>query len=325
MKMAGNRLESSRNFVNKIWNASRFVIQNIEPDKTVAPVSSPTKFAAVEDRWILSRLNRTLINTTQLMEDFQFGEAQRQIYDFLWSEFCDWYIEIAKIRLRYEKTVSPVPLLVYILETSLRLLHPFMPFITEELWQTLKQRLPENSDQPESIMISAYPEGEEKFFDPEAERIIESLIEIVHSIRNTRAEHKVESNKLIEAHIYAGDLVSSLKPYYQTIQTLAQVQPLELLDIRHRGESDDKELVLILKDTEVVIPLASMVDLEAEKSRLRKELAEVKINVGRLESRLNDEAFINKAPANVVQKERDRFNEGRDKLQRLQQQLERFK
>ena len=174
-------------------------------------------------------------------------------------------------------------------------------------------------------MIAAYPAGDEKDIDPEAERIIESLIDIVHSIRNARAEHKVESNKLIEAHVYAGELAPALKPYYQTIQTLAQAKPLELMNTRHQGGSDDNDLVLVLKDTEVVIPLSSMVDMEAEKARLLKESAEIKANVDRLEVRLNDQVFISKAPPAVVQKERDRLNEGKDKLQRLQQQLEKYK
>ena len=354
MKMAESRLEASRNFANKIWNASRFVIRSLKPETVgmlsfwrspagatknleegavlpvEAQVSLPPHSVAqaslpVEDRWILSRLNRTLINSTRLMEDFQFGEAQRQIYEFLWSEFCDWYIEIAKIRLRDEKALSPLPVLVHVLETSLRLLHPYMPFITEELWQTLNERLPVDKNRPESIMIAPYPVGDEKAIDPEAERIIESLIEIVHSIRNARAEHKVESNKLIEARVYAGDLASSLMPYHQTIQSLSQARPLELLDSRHQGASDDNDLVLVLKDVEVVIPLASMVDMEAEKARLQKELQEVKANVDRLELRLNDPAFTAKAPAAVVQKERDRLSAGRDKLDRLKQQLERFK
>jgi valyl-tRNA synthetase len=323
IKMASARLESSRNFANKIWNASRFVIKSIEPGKLKFSIKTGT--IPVEDRWILSRLNRTLINTANLMEDFQFGEAQRQIYDFLWSEFCDWYIEIAKIRLRDEKAVSPIPVLIYVLENSLRMLHPYMPFITEELWQTLKGRLPVNETQLESIMIAPYPKGDEKAFDPEAEQIIESLVEIVRSIRNARAEHKVESNKWIEAHIYAGKIENKLKPYLQTIQTLAQAKPLELLNTRHQGTSNDNDLVLVLKDTEVVIPLASMVDMDDEKARLQKELEEVKANVERLEIRLNDPVFTSKAPPAVVQKERERLDAGKDKLQRLGQQLERFK
>jgi valyl-tRNA synthetase len=323
IKMAASRMESSRNFANKIWNASRFVIKSIDPDKTDFSIKKDS--LPVEDRWILSRLNRTLINSVNLMEDFQFGEAQRQIYEFLWSEFCDWYIEIAKIRLRDEKAVSPIPVLVYVLEHALRALHPYMPFITEELWQILKQRLPSNGSQPESIMIAPYPGGDEKAIDEKAEKIIETLIEIVRSIRNARAEHKVESNKWIEARVYAGDLVSDLKPYYQTIQTLAQARPLDLLSTRHQGTSNDNDLVLVLKDSEIVIPLASMVDAEAEKARLQKELDEVKANVERLEVRLNDPVFTSKAPPPVVQKERDRLTAGKDKLQRLGQQIERFK
>ena len=322
MKMAASRLESSRNFANKLWNASRFVIKSLEGnqrDLTLLKEGLP-----VEDRWILSRLNRTIISSIKLMQDFQFGEAQRQIYDFLWSEFCDWYIEIAKIRLRDEKAVSPLPVLVHTLETSLRLLHPFMPFITEELWQILKAKLPANDDQPESIMIASYPVGDEKAVDAEAEHIIETVIEIVHAIRNSRAEHKVESNKWIEAHIYAGNMAEPLKGYSQAIQSLSQAKPLELNDTRHQGQSDDNDLVLVLKDCEVVIPLASMVDMEAEKARLQKELDEVKTNVERLEVRLKDTAFTGKAPPAVVQKERDRLAASQDKMERLLQQLARF-
>jgi valyl-tRNA synthetase len=322
IKMASSRLESARNFANKIWNASRFVVKSIESGNVK---QIDVKTLPVEDRWILSRLNRTLINIDDLMADFQFGEAQRQIYEFLWGEFCDWYIEIAKIRLRDEKAISPIPVLVYVLENSLRLLHPYMPFITEELWQTLKLKLPDNGKLPESIMIAAYPEGDEKEIDSKSEEIIESLIEIIRSIRNARAEHAVESNKWIQAHIYAGNMIDDLKPYYNTIQTLTQSRPLELTATRHQGISDNNDLVLVLKDTDVVIPLSSMVDLELEKSRLQKEIEEVKTNVDRLEIRLNDPVFTSKAPPAVVQKERDRFLAGKDKLQRLIQQLERFK
>ncbi|MDD5701764.1 MAG: valine--tRNA ligase [Dehalococcoidales bacterium] len=323
MKMTAGRLESSRNFANKIWNASRFVIKSINPDTAAAQVDRGK--LTVEDRWILSRMNRTIINSVKLMDDYQFGEAQRQIYDFLWNEFCDWYIEIAKIRLKDETAASPVPVLTHVLETSLRLLHPYMPYITEELWQTLKSRLPAGSAWKESIMIAPYPDGDESAIDPQAERIVESVIEIVHSIRNARAERRVESNKWIEARVFAGDIEADLKPYRPVIETLAQARPLEIINAHHQGVSDDNDLVLVLKDSEVVIPLASMVDIAAEKARIQNEMAEVKANVERLEARLNDQAFINKAPAAVVQKERERLNISQDRLQRLKQQQERFR
>ncbi len=323
MKMSAGRLESSRNFANKIWNASRFVIKSIDPDTAAAQIEKGK--LTVEDRWILSRMNRIIINSVKLMDDYQFGEAQRQIYDFLWNEFCDWYIEIAKIRLKDETAASPVPVLTHVLETSLRLLHPYMPFITEELWQTLKSRLPAGNTWKESIMIAPYPGGDESAIDPQAERIVESVIEIVHSIRNARAERKVESNKWIEARVFAGDMEADLRPYRPVIETLAQTRPLEIINAHHQGVSDDNDLVMVLKDSEVVIPLASMVDIAAEKARIQNEMAEVKANVERLEARLNDQAFINKAPAAVVQKERDRLSISQDRLQRLKQQLERFR
>jgi valyl-tRNA synthetase len=323
MKMADSRLEASRNFVNKIWNASRFVIKSV-PSGEIPALPEKAKMP-VEDLWILSRLNRTIMDATKLMEDFQFGEAQRQIYDFLWNEFCDWYIEIAKIRFRDPDSVSPLPVLVHVLETSLRLLHPYMPFITEELWQTLNSRLPADGKRPDSIMIAAYPVASESAIDPEAEHTIESVIEIIHAVRNARAEHQVESNKLIEAQIYAGGLAVEIAPYAGVVQSLAQTRPPTVLDTHHQGTSDDRDLVLVLKETEIVIPLASMVDPEAEKARLEKEMSEVAANVQRLEVRLNDQAFISKAPPPVVQKERDRLAAGKDKMQRLQQQLDRFK
>ncbi len=323
MKMADSRLESSRNFVNKIWNAARFVIKSLPQDYVLPDLKR--EGMPVEDRWILSRLNRTIQDAVKLMEDFQFGEAQRQIYDFLWSEFCDWYIEIAKIRLKDACGTSPLPVLVHVLETSLRLLHPYMPFITEELWQTLNSRLTLYGDRPASIMIAPYPAADEAVIDPQAEHTIEAVIEIVHSIRNARAEHHVESGKLIETRIHAGDLAGALAPYAAVVQTLAQTKPPLVLDTHHQGGSDDKDLVLVLKETEVVIPLASMVDPAIEKARLEKELAEVRANVERLEARLNDAAFTGKAPPAVVQKESDRLISGKDKMQRLEQQLERFR
>ncbi len=321
MKIASSRLESSRNFANKLWNASRFVIKSIEGS---CPAFKFNKhLLPLEDRWILSRLNTTIDSAVKLMHEFQFGEAQRQIYDFLWSEFCDWYIEIAKIRLKNPQTVSPAPVLMHVLDNSLRLLHPFMPFITEEIWQKLRDKL-EVQSWPESIMIAPYPAANPLFLDAAAEHVIQSLIDIVHSVRNTRAERKIESNKLIAAAIYAGELAPALAHYAGTIQSLAQVKPLEILSTRYQGNSNENDVVLVLKDTEVLIPLTSMIDPEAEKFRLQKEYVEVKANVERLEIRLNDRAFIGKAPPAVVEKERGRLAEARDKMQRLNQQLSRF-
>ncbi|MCJ7743449.1 MAG: valine--tRNA ligase, partial [Dehalococcoidales bacterium] len=197
-KLSATKLEAGRNFANKLWNAARFVVRSIEPDRTDMTIqwdSLPT-----EDRWILSRLSRTIGTVNKAMADFQFEEAQRQVHDFLWGEYCDWYIELAKIRLR-QGGLSPVPVLVPVLETALRLLHPFMPFVTEELWQSLKSACPAGWQATDSIMITPYPEAEAKAIDPESERIVETIIEIVRCIRNTRAEYNVATSRWVEAQV----------------------------------------------------------------------------------------------------------------------------
>ncbi|MBA7486688.1 Valine--tRNA ligase [subsurface metagenome] len=321
IKLTPSRLEAGRNFANKLWNATRFVVRSIEPESTDMKIQR--SLLPVEDRWILSRLNRTILSVTSLMEGFQFGEAQRQIYDFLWGEFCDWYIEFAKIRLRSatEEVLSPIPVLVHVLETSLRLLHPCMPFVTEELWQNLKNRLPSDWQATESIMVAAYPEAEETAIDLPSEQVMESIIEIIHSIRNARAQYKVDSARWIEAQIYAGKLTSAITPYSQTIQTLARVRPATFLDSRQEAPSSKNALVLVLKESEVVIPMGSMVDLEAEKKRLQKEIEQCQAEVASLEARLSDKAFLTKAPAAVVEKEQDKLALKKDKLERLKQQL----
>ncbi len=168
INLGKSKLESSRNFVNKLWNATRFILQSLDAERleTQAIELPPRR---TEDQWINSQLNRLIKSVTELMENFQFGEAEQQIYDFVWSKFCDWYIEIAKIRLRSQLTPSPLPFLVNTLEKSLRLLHPFMPFVTEELWQSLKQRLPDKDQMPASIIIAPYPFANDKAFAPTAE------------------------------------------------------------------------------------------------------------------------------------------------------------
>jgi valyl-tRNA synthetase len=321
LKLTTSRLEAGRNFANKLWNATRFVVRSIEPSRT--DVKIQWDLLPVEDRWILSRLSSTISSVTSLMEDFQFGEAQRQIYEFLWGEFCDWYIEIAKLRLRSVSggVPSPIPVLVYVLETSLRLLHPYMPFVTEELWQNLKNRLPLDWQQVESIMIATYPQADEAAIDPQSERIIESVIEIIHSIRNARAQYEVESARWIEAQIYAGELTSAITPYSQAIQTLARVRPVTFSDRRREAPAAENALVLVLKESEVVIPMGSMVNLEAERKRLQKEIEQSQTEVAQLEARLKDEDFLTRAPAAIVDKERSRLAMKKDKLERLKQQI----
>jgi valyl-tRNA synthetase len=256
------------------------------------------------------------------MENYQFAEAQKHIYDFLWSEYCDWYIELAKVRLRSkEAEESPVQVLVHVLETSLRLLHPFMPFVTEELWQNLRKYLPVDRQEVESVMVASYPVADNSASDPEAERIMESVIEIVRSIRNTRAQHSVENSQWIKARIYAGELEKSISPYVGAIETLARARPVIILGARMEESAGENTVTQVLGETEVVIPLESMVDLEAEKKRIEKEIATNEAEAARVETLLNDEKFLSKAPAAVVEKERRKYEAIVDKIERLRQQI----
>jgi valyl-tRNA synthetase len=330
INLGKSKLESSRNFVNKLWNASRFILQSLDAEGLKARATE-LKPQRIEDQWISSQLNRLIKNVTELMETFQFGEAEQQIYDFVWSKFCDWYIEIAKIRLRPHPALpmaeerlgeaSPLPFLANTLEKSLRLLHPFMPFVTEELWQSLKQRLFGRNQMPASIMIAPYPVADDKTFAPEAERVMDSIIEIVRSLRNVRAQYKVKPSKWIEARVYTGDLLSSLNTQANIIEMLARARPLTILDRQTREPTKDKDLVLVLKEAEVVVPLAGMIDALAEEQRLAKESKEIKERIAQLKARLGDNAFLSKAPAQVVEKEKQKLAMLEDKLQRLAQEL----
>jgi valyl-tRNA synthetase len=320
MGLGEDKLESGRNFANKLWNATRFILQSLDTRRLeTEQLDLPPH--SIEDRWINSQLNGLIKSATELMADFQFGEAEQQIYDFVWSKFCDWYIEVAKIRLRSHSADSPLPFLANTLENSLRLLHPFMPFVTEELWQNLKQRLPGGSQMPASIMVAPYPLADDKAFAPEAERVMESVIEVVRSIRNVRAQYKVRPDKWVEAWIYADELLSSLTTEAGVIETLAKVRPLTILGRQERRPSKDKALVLVLKEAEVVVPLAGVIDRLAEEQRLVKESEEIIARVAQLEARLKDGAFLSKAPAQVVAKEKEKLAVLEDKVRRLRQEL----
>jgi len=320
INLGRSKLESSRNFVNKLWNATRFILGSLDAEQLEAQATE-LQLQRIEDRWIDSQLNRLIKNVTGLMEQFQFGEAEQQIYDFVWSKFCDWYIEIAKIRLRSQLTPSPLPFLVNTLEKSMRLLHPAMPFVTEELWQSLKQRLPDKGQMPGSIMIAPYPFADDKAFAPEAERVMDSVIEIIHSIRNIRAQYKVKPNRWIEARVYTGTLLSGLTTQANIIETLAKVRPLTILGRQEREPTEDKALVLVLKEAEVVVPLAGMVDRRTEEQRLVTESKEIKRRIARLESRLRDNAFLSKAPSHVIDREKQKLATLEDKLKRLHREL----
>jgi valyl-tRNA synthetase len=322
LNMGQHRLEAGRNFANKLWNAGRFVLTSLEKEPLTAEAfaaASAKKQSLAEDRWIISRLNRLVKEVDALMRDFQFGEAEKEIHDFAWGEFCDWYIEISKGRLG--KPDSPMGILAHVLETTLRLLHPFMPFITEELWQNLKERLPQGALTAPALIVAPYPVPDEKLLDAESEQVMEAVMEVVRTIRNARAEYKVEPGKWVEANIYTGDLLAGLKGLAPHMETLAKARPLHILPRADRPAGAAKAMVCVLKDADVVIPLAGMVDFDAEKARLSKEIETLEREIARLTQRLGDEQFTSKAPAAVIEKEKSRLQEYKDKAARMQAEL----
>ncbi len=323
INLGRGKVESSRNFVNKLWNAARFIFQSVDATTlTGQTIEIKVEPQLLEDRWIVSRLNRVIGEVNRLMERFEFGEACWQIYDFMWGEFCDWYVEIAKLRLRpVEPAASPLPFLVNVLENSLRLLHPFMPFVTEELWQNVKQHFPEESHMPDSIMTASYPVADSRAIDPEAERAMNSVIEIIRSIRNVRARYKVEAAKQIEAWVYADELLPQISSQAEAIKTLARVNPLAVAPRRERKSDVGRAVVLVLKESEVILPWASLVDLSVEEQRLTREREVTEARIGQLDARLRDNDFLAKAPQHVVEKEKQRLTELRDKLERVKMEI----
>jgi len=322
INMGAHRMEAGRNFANKLWNAGRFVLKALEAEPASKDIFTDIGkyLTETEDRWIVSRFNRLVGEVDSLLKDFQFGEAEKQIHDFLWGEYCDWYIEISKQRLG--KAGSPLPVLTYVLEASLRLLHPFMPFITEELWQNMKERLPQGMLEAPALIVARYPVADGKVLNNRAEQVMEAVMEIIRSIRNTRAEYKVDTGRWVESFIYADSLLEDIRARSDIIEMLARTRPLNILPRTSRPAKNEKALVAVLRDAEVIVPLAGMIDLNAEKARLSKEMDGLQNEIVRLTQRLEDGQFIGKAPSTVVEKEKARLEEYKSKFARMQAELQ---
>ncbi len=308
-KVSMTRVEDARNFANKLWNAARFILlrANLNAPAEAAPES-------LADRWIVSRHQRLCENVDRLMQAFEFGEAGRQIYDFLWGEFCDWYIEASKTQS------DPPPALLYVLERTLRLLHPFMPFVSEEIWQHLRPYSSEACGS-DTIMLSAYPQSEAGLVGEGAERDMELIMELVRGIRNARAEFAVEAGRRIEAIIAAGDQADLLRSQSAVICALARLDPARLTIQPALTAKPGQAVAVVAGAVECYLPLAGLVDVAAERQRLQKEIGETEAEAARAAARLDNPAYVSKAPAAVVDKDRARLSDLNERLSRLQQRL----
>jgi valyl-tRNA synthetase len=294
----------------------------------------------LSDRWILSRHNRLISNVTRLMEDWQFGEAGRQIYDFLWGEYCDWFIEMSKIRLYGEDEEAKDTtrqVLVHVFDRTLRLLHPFMPFVTEEIWQHLKEsgnqeirksgnQVGATPDSPipdslitEALIVAPWPEPGPT--DEAAEAAMALIMEMVRVIRNARAEYTVEPGRRIEAIIAAGEEYELLTDQKDILVSLARLDADKLHIARTLEAKPTQALALVVGGVEIYLPLAGMVDLEKERQRLTAEIEEITRGIAGSEKLLANEDFLAKAPAQVVERERSKLADYHQRQTKLQERL----
>jgi valyl-tRNA synthetase len=319
LRISEQKMEAGRNFANKLWNAARFVIGKLEDEKLSRPSPAARASMPLEDRWVMSRLNRLVADAGQLMTDFQFGIAAREVNDFLWGEYCDWYLEMSKVRLA-EGDRSPLPVLVHVLDTALRLLHPYMPFITEEIWQGLRQHLAETDPSPEGLIVAPFPVAEPAWRDRESEERAEAVIEAIRAIRNIRAEHQVEPARFVEVYVIADGMRPSIEASRSLIVALARARPLHVVS---KPEEAPREAVVtaVLKGAQVVLPMAGLFDVEAEQRRLGRQIAASEEEVERLRARLSNEDFVAKAPPTVVEKERGKLEAAEGRLAGLRQRL----
>lgn len=313
MRFYWERVEGTRNFANKIWNASRFALMNMEgydKDAELAPYT-------LADKWILSRLQDTVKDVTGLLERFELGEAGRAIYDFIWSEVCDWYIEIAKPRLYNKEAAAERATAQHVLATvlvsAMKLLHPYMPFITEEIYQCLPH-------EAESIMISKWPVADESLIDPEAERGMNAIMDSIKAIRNMRAEVNANPGKKIPAIMLVSEDLREVVAHNDSyIKLLGGIDNLELRPLN--GEKPENAMAAVVTGIEVYLPLAGLIDVEKETQRLSKELAAMEKDLQRAGGKLNNAGFLAKAPEDVIAKERAKYEELSGKIEAVKKRM----
>ena len=332
--LSKNKFEIGRNFANKIWNASRFVLMNVAQENfSTRPAASleeylknnivrargeaPSRELSMADKWILSRLNRTIEAVTKTLGNYKFNEAEGLIYDFFWHDFCDWYVEMVKpeliIRTTNDERRMTNTVLISVLENSLKLLHPFMPFVTEAIWQSIKER--------ESIMIAAWPEADKRRMDKKIESDMEIAKDIIVNIRNIRSDMNIPHSKKISVKLVplkhgAGSILSDSMEY---IKNLAQLDHVAIEDAGFKKPRSS--LSAITENFNIFIPLEGVIDVEAEKARLAKKQGILKQQLVFAERKLRDKNFMEHAPENVVMAEQEKAAKIKEQINRLEETI----
>lgn len=327
------KVEGSRNFTNKIWNAARFVLMHYEKvtegdlidnlqDTWLRSFATgetdalPPDWLTLPDQWILSRLQRVISETTRSLERYDIGAAAASVYDFIWSEYCDWYIELSKSRLNQDELLErkiAQAILARILRQTLELLHPFMPFLTEEIWQNLQHR-------GDSIMIAAWPVAAESLRFAAAEQTMQLVIEVVKAIRNLRAEANIPPQKKVTVLCQAApEKLAPLDSSRDYIVNLAGLDGLQMLAVD--AAQPEKTVSTVAGGIAIFIPLEGLVDVARELERLTKELTQLETEIGRTEARLASPAFSSKAPPQVVAKEQVKVVNFKEKAAKIRERL----
>ena len=310
MRYTPEKVESSRNFANKLWNASRYVLMNLGEDaRNELPALSKLEIA---DKWLLSKLNTLIAEVTENLEKYELGVAVQKVYDFIWDTYCDWYIELTKARLYSEDAIrkqTAISVLVYVLDQILRLLHPFMPFITEEIWQSI----PHEGD---ALIAAKWPEYREELAFKAEESHMESVMDAIRAIRNRRAEMNVPPSR--KAALYV--LTSKPQVYAEGegfIQRLAYADTVTMLD--KEPENLNGMVTIPTADAKLYIPMGQLVDVAKELDRISKELEKNRKFLGSLEAKLGNEKFVSRAPEAVVNAEKEKAQKTRDLIASLEQ------
>ncbi|MBE6677778.1 MAG: valine--tRNA ligase [Ruminococcaceae bacterium] len=311
MRFTDKKVEASRNFANKLWNAARFVLMNLTEEHS--PDTIDIGSLALEDKWIISKYNRLVKDVRDNLDNFELGVAVAKLYDFLWDVFCDWYIELVKPRLNDKESASGKTAqhtLVYVLSGAMKLLHPFMPFITEEIWQTLPHS-------GESIMISDFPVYKEELSFEAEEQGMGALIEAIKVLRNRRAELNVVPSRKAKVFIKTdkAELFSAGKVFFQKLASASEV---ELVDESFDGEGMVQAITF---DAVLYLPMEELVDMAAEKERLTKELETVKSEIARAKGKLENASFVERAPQKLVDAEKEKLQKFTEKAAEIEKAL----
>lgn len=309
MRFSDEKVEASRNFANKIWNAARFILMNLDENE---PAPYIPEELAIEDKWILSQYNDLIKAVTDSLEKYELGLAVQKLYDFIWDVFCDWYIELAKIRLNGsdEKAKSTAKaVLVYVMSNTLKLLHPFMPFITEEIWQTL----PHSGD---SIMISDWPVYSDALNFKADETEMERVMTAIKAVRNRRSEMNVAPSKKAKVIIDTA-FEETFKNGADFFMRLASASEVDVI----AGFEDDGSVTIITADAKIYIPMDELVDFKAELERLNKEKAAVQKDIDFVSNKLNNQNFVAKAPAKLVEEQKEKLAKYTEKMNMIDETI----